>query len=72
MGVPTAVYYVKPMHMQSAFSKIQMKWYNCLKTQNICDTVLSLPMHPYLSKDDIVQITSRLREIIEKHELSNM
>lgn len=54
-NIPTAVYYKKPMHMQEAFN-VGVGGFRKLDysvTQKICDSCLSLPMHPYLSHDDV-------------------
>lgn len=55
-GIPSMVYYVKPMHKQSAF--IEQEYNDCdfEVTNELCDTVLSLPMHPYLIESDIDNI----------------
>lgn len=71
-GVPTAVYYVKPMHKQRAFEYLDLQKKEALMTQELCDVVLSLPMHPYLSQRDVIEIARSLREVLEKHEISNL
>ncbi|EEG73554.1 DegT/DnrJ/EryC1/StrS family aminotransferase [[Clostridium] hylemonae] len=50
-NIPTAVYYIKPMHSQLAFSR-NKEYVECKNTEKLCNTVLSLPMHPYLSEKD--------------------
>jgi dTDP-4-amino-4,6-dideoxygalactose transaminase len=48
-GVPTAVYYPVPMHMQSAYAPISLTPAGGLPvTEAKARTVISLPMHPYL------------------------
>lgn len=66
-GIPTAVYYRKPMHMQEAFKECVMKELDHDVTQRICDSCLSLPMHPYLSQDDIRNVTDTVRKIQEEY-----
>ena len=51
-GIPSMVYYTKPMHRQGAFAEYNYDNNNFEVTNELCDTVLSLPMHPYLSGDD--------------------
>jgi dTDP-4-amino-4,6-dideoxygalactose transaminase len=46
------VYYPKPMHAQKAFDGFTM-YVACPVAERLCDTVLSLPMHPYLEEADI-------------------
>ncbi|MBC7195777.1 MAG: DegT/DnrJ/EryC1/StrS family aminotransferase, partial [Deferribacterales bacterium] len=46
-GIPSMVYYVKPMHRQGVFEEYGYDDDNFEVTNKLCDTVLSLPMHPY-------------------------
>lgn len=50
--IPTAIYYPIPMHRQTAFSYLDPKMNQCPVTDRLADTVLSLPIHPYLSEKD--------------------
>lgn len=52
-GIPTAVYYMKPMHEQGAFENTESAMANCPVTKELCKKVLSLPIHPYLKEEDI-------------------
>lgn len=65
-GIPSMVYYPKPMHSQTAFAKLQVTGQSSQFVANrLCATVLSLPMHPYLEPTDIEQVCSAL--ISHKH-----
>ncbi len=55
-GIPSMVYYVKPMHKQSAFAEYSYDEDDFQVTNELCDTVLSLPIHPYLSEEDVEYI----------------
>ena len=57
-SIPSMVYYVKPMHRQVAFVEYEYDNNEFEVTNKLCDTVLSLPMHPYLSNDEINTICS--------------
>ena len=59
-GIPTMVYYPKPMHMQTAFSG-NKEYVKCSVTEKLCDTVLSLPMHPYMQEKDIQILVDRVK-----------
>lgn len=52
-GIPTMVYYPRPMHQQKAFAGTDSAVAECPVTERLCKTVLSLPMHPYLLQEDI-------------------
>ena len=52
-GIPTMVYYPKPMHLQGAFEGTDSAEADCGSTEMLCGRVLSLPMHPYLTEKDV-------------------
>ena len=56
-GVPTMVYYPKPMHRQRAFEGGCLGL-PCPVTESLCEKVLSLPMGPYLEAGDIRYVTA--------------
>lgn len=60
-GIPTMVYYPKPMHKQGAFSNLDRK-VECPVTDKLCDTILALPMHPYLEDEEIDFIVTKIEE----------
>lgn len=60
-GIPSMVYYSKPMHAQKAFAQIDYSDYKYDVTNRLCDTVLSLPMHPYLSDEDVELVVGTLK-----------
>lgn len=57
--IPTMVYYPKPMHEQKAFDGIK-QYVECPVTEELCKTVLALPMHPYLTEENIELIVKGL------------
>ena len=63
-GIPTMVYYPKPMHRQLAFGIGETYDFDCSVTERLCDTVLSLPMHPYLTDDDIETVCENVMTLI--------
>jgi len=50
--IPTARYYPKPVHMQTAYEHFPVGKGGISKTEDCIDKIISLPMHPYLSEDD--------------------
>lgn len=60
-GIPSMVYYPKPMHRQEAFAGQAYDDADFPNTIKLCDTVLSLPMHPYLTNEDIDEVVSVIR-----------
>lgn len=62
-GIPSMIYYVKPMHKQNAFAEYKHDYSDFEVTNELCDIVLSLPMHPYLSNEDIDTICGLISNI---------
>ena len=57
-GIPTAVYYPKPMHTQGVYARYPSGPGSLPVTEALAARVLSLPMHPYLdtaTQDRIVE-----------------
>lgn len=53
-GIPAMVYYPRPMHMQTAFAGLDTR--TCPTATSLCERVLSLPMHPYLTAEDVEMV----------------
>ena len=64
-GIPTMVYYPKPMHKQLAFGLGEDYGFDCSVTEKLCDTVLSLPMHPYLKDDEIEMVADAVKDFLK-------
>jgi dTDP-4-amino-4,6-dideoxygalactose transaminase len=50
-GVPTAVYYPKPLHRQTAYKAYPFAGNGLPISDRLAAEVVSLPMHPYLTQD---------------------
>ena len=65
VGIPTSVYYIKPLHLQKAYNRYPIAEKGGLKVcEHLAENVLSIPMHPYLSEAHQQYIVDRLNEII--------
>jgi len=60
-GIPTMVYYPKPLHQQIAFEDIASNKDNLSTTEDLCNKVLSLPMHPYLEEKSVAKICEAIK-----------
>lgn len=49
-GIPTAIYYPKPLHRQQAYKSYPVAGNGLPVTDRLCDEVISLPMHAYLDE----------------------
>ena len=63
-NIPTMVYYPKPMHMQRAFTK-QKVYQTCPVSEKLCQTVLSLPIHPYMESKDIELVVKYVLQAVK-------
>ena len=52
LDIPTAIYYPIPMHRQTAFNYLNLDDNRCPVSDQLADTVISLPIHPYLTESD--------------------
>ena len=59
-GIPTAVYYPLPLHQQGAFLHLGYKAGDFLESEKASKRIFSLPMHPYLEKEQQKQIIKTL------------
>lgn len=63
-GIPSMVYYPKAMHKQEAFAGYDYRDEDCPNTMKLCATVLSLPMHPYMTDEDIATVVNAIKESV--------
>ena len=63
-GIPTAVYYAKPLHQQTAYRTYPTAGNGLPVSDRIAAEVLSLPMHPYLDNPTQDRIVEAVREAL--------
>lgn len=63
-GVPTAVYYPRPLHLQTAYEAYPRHRLGLPVSERLASHVLSLPMHPYLDIDTQDRIVDAVRQAI--------
>ncbi len=59
-GIPTAVHYPRPMHLQPAYEQYGRGPGSLPVSENLALRVLSLPMHPYLDESALDRICERI------------
>ncbi|MGH1418088.1 MAG: DegT/DnrJ/EryC1/StrS family aminotransferase [Hyphomicrobiaceae bacterium] len=59
-GVPTAIYYPKPLHLQTAYRDFPVAKTGLAVSEQLSKQVISLPMHPYLAEADQQRVTKSL------------
>jgi UDP-2-acetamido-2-deoxy-ribo-hexuluronate aminotransferase len=60
-GIPTAVHYPVPLHLQPAFARPEYGPGSFPLSEAAAARVISLPMHPYLSQADQAQVVAAVR-----------
>ena len=63
-GIPTSIYYKCPLHLQKAFSEQVSDTPDCMNAEKISKTCLSLPMHAYLTEEEIEKICRIICETV--------
>jgi dTDP-4-amino-4,6-dideoxygalactose transaminase len=61
-GIPSVIYYVKPLHQQVAYSGFPVAPGGLPVSESLPGRILCLPMHPYLSDEDIERIVGAVAE----------
>ena len=64
-GIPTAVHYPVPLHHQPAMKNGSVVRGSVRNSEKAAERVLSLPMHPYLSKSEIETVADSVKRAVE-------
>ena len=65
LGIPTAIYYAKPLHQQTAYRDYPIAGNGLSVSEHLSEGVLSLPMHPYLDESVQDRIVSAIASILQ-------
>ncbi len=60
-GIPSMIYYPTPMHNQTAYRPLGYTDADYPVAMRLCDTVLALPMHPYLTTEEIETVCNAIK-----------
>ncbi|HRF07726.1 MAG TPA: DegT/DnrJ/EryC1/StrS family aminotransferase [Xanthobacteraceae bacterium] len=63
-GVPTAIYYPKPLHRQEPYKRYPVSGNGLPVTDRLAAEVISLPMHPYLDEPTQERVIAAVREAL--------
>ncbi len=66
-GIPTAIYYPKPLHRQSAYRQFPVADGGLAVSDQLADEVISLPMHPYLDEPTQDRIIHAVRNALGRN-----
>ena len=67
-GIPSMVYYPKPLHLQTAFKDVSLGEAKdiCPVSTALSSRVLSLPMHPYLNEEEITNVSNCIKSSLNR------
>jgi len=60
-GVGTGIHYPKPLHLHKAFEELNQS--NFPNSEKFAKQILSLPVHPLVSEEDIKKVTELIRKL---------
>ncbi len=63
-GIPSVIYYVKPLHAQVAYQHYPRTPTGLMVSEELPNNILCLPMHPYLSEADQDRIIETIRNYV--------
>ncbi|HKJ07167.1 MAG TPA: DegT/DnrJ/EryC1/StrS family aminotransferase [Flavobacteriaceae bacterium] len=66
-GVPNAIYYPVPLHLQKAYMDSRYKEEDFKVTNELINTVISLPMHTELDDEQIEYVTSTILNFMDSN-----
>lgn len=69
-GIPTMIYYSKPLHLQDVYQVLGYQGGDFPITEDVSERIFSLPMHPYLTEDLIGNIVSIIKETLKERDSS--
>jgi dTDP-4-amino-4,6-dideoxygalactose transaminase len=71
-GIPTAIYYPKPLHRQTAYKHYPAAGNGLPVSDRLAAEVISLPMHPYLSEELQDRIVGTVRSTLGRDERTRL
>lgn len=66
-GIPTMVYYPIPLHKQIVYKEYNFNLEDLKVAEKLSKCVLSLPMHPYMTEEQVEQISNLVIKIVENY-----
>ena len=63
-GVQTAVHYPVPVHLQEAYAYLGYKQGSLPQTEKACAEVLSMPLFPEMSRDQVMYAADTLKQVV--------
>lgn len=64
-SIPSMIYYPKPMHAQTVYKNLGYSDSVFPISSRLCDTVLSLPIHPYMECDEVSEVCNDIKRFFK-------
>ena len=64
-GIPSMIYYPKPMSQQTAFQDMDCVKVDLSVTKNLCRRVLALPLHPYMEEAEQDRVIAEIQRFLK-------
>ena len=64
-GIPTAIYYTTPLHLQPAMAESRYKAGDLPVSENLSQRILSLPMYPFMPQADVAAVCRGIVEALQ-------
>lgn len=66
--IPTAVHYPIPLHLQPVFKDLNYSHGSFPVSESLCEKIISLPMHPFITREDQNEIVLQIKNFICKNQ----
>lgn len=66
MGIPSAVHYPVPLHLQPAFNYLGYNKGSFPVAEAVASRIMSLPMHPFIEKTEQDEVVGAINDILKK------
>lgn len=71
-GVGTAIHYPSPVHLQPCFANLGYQAGSMEYAETYTAKMLSLPMHPYLTRDEVEYVSGHVLAFVRNHVVHEM
>jgi UDP-2-acetamido-2-deoxy-ribo-hexuluronate aminotransferase len=68
-GIPSAIYYQAPLYQMPVYRSLGYERGACPETEAVCEKILSLPMHAYLTAEEQQRIVAAMADYFGKRKL---
>ncbi|MGA9593389.1 MAG: DegT/DnrJ/EryC1/StrS family aminotransferase, partial [Candidatus Acidiferrales bacterium] len=65
-GVDSTVHYPIPLHLQPAFSALGYPRGSFPRSEEACERVMSIPLHPRLTNEQVHFVAESVQEVLKK------